>query len=285
MKKIPPKVAAVHDLACFGRCSLAVIMPVLSAMGVQVCPLPTAVFSTHLGGFTQVVCHDFADRMTAFFQHWQREGLAFDCLYSGFLASEAQFAATEAFLTAFRINQPLVLVDPVMGDHGRLYSSYTETLCQLMRGLVRQADVITPNYTEACILLGETYQETEPEVARLQAWCRRLSDMGPRQVVITGVPAGDALLNIGYDRRLEQDILVSKPQVAARYPGTGDLFASALLGRLLQGDTFARAIETAAEFVSAAVAQTFAAGTPPREGVLFETVLAHLIGNGEDENK
>ena len=154
-----------------------------------------------------------------------------------------------------------------------------------MRGLVRQADVITPNYTEACILLGETYQETEPEVARLQAWCRRLSDMGPRQVVITGVPAGDALLNIGYDRRLEQDILVSKPQVAARYPGTGDLFASALLGRLLQGDTFARAIETAAEFVSAAVAQTFAAGTPPREGVLFETVLAHLIGNGEDENK
>ncbi len=285
MKKIPPRVAAVHDLACFGRCSLAVIMPVLSTMGVQVCPLPTAVFSTHLGGFANIVCHDFSDQMTAFFQHWRQEGIVFDCLYSGFLASEQQFAATEAFLAAFRDNQPLVLVDPVMGDHGRLYSAYTEALCRRMGQLVRQADVITPNYTEACILLGESYQEQAAAVPLLRQWCRRLCAMGPRQVVITGVPAGDSLLNVGYDSLSDADILVQKPLVAARYPGTGDLFASALLGGLLQGEVFARAIETAADFVSGAVALTFAAATPTREGVLFETALPRLIRSEEDENR
>ena len=277
MKTVPPKVAAVHDLSCFGRCSLTVIIPALAAMGVQVCPLPTAVFSTHLGGFSNVVCHDLAGQMTAFFQQWRQEKLTFDCLYSGFLASEAQFDASEAFLAAFRTPQTLVFVDPVMADNGRLYAAYTEALCQRMKSLVRRADVITPNYTEACILLDEAYSEQNISEDTLFQWCRRLSDLGPEKVVITGIAARDSVLNIGYDRADNQTIMVRRPLVAARYPGTGDLFASVLLGGLLQGFSFAQALETAADFVGKAVAVTFAAATPTREGVLFEPLLGNLL--------
>ena len=283
MKTVPPKVVAVHDLSCFGRCSLTVIIPVLAAMGVQTCPLPTSVFSTHLGGFSHIVCHDFADQMTAFFQHWQREKLMFDCLYSGFLASEAQFDAAEAFLTAFRTPQTLVFVDPVMADNGRLYSHYSEALCQRMKRLVGKADVITPNYTEACILLGESYCEQTINDDCLRQWCRRLSALGPKKVVITGVPAGDSILNIGYDRVRDQQVTVRRSLVAARYPGTGDLFASVLVGGLLQGSSFAQTLELAADFVGKSVAATFAAATPSREGVLFEPLLGELLQRIREE--
>lgn len=276
MKTIPPKVAAVHDLSCFGRCSLTVILPALSAMGVQVCPLPTAIFSTHLGGFTNIVCHDFADQLAAVSRHWQQEQLAFDCLYSGFLASEAQFDAAETFLKQFCTSQTLVFVDPVMGDNGQLYSAYTDSLCVRMKELVQQADVITPNYTEACILLGEPYDPGCVTGEMLRAWCRRLSELGPEKVVITGIPVGDELLNLGYDQATGQFAEVRRPLVPARYPGTGDLFASVLLGALLQAAPFAAALEQAADFVAAAVAATYIAKTPVREGVLFEPLLGRL---------
>ena len=276
LKTIPPKVAAVHDLSCFGRCSLTVILPALSAMGVQVCPLPTAIFSTHLGGFTNVVCHDFADQLAAVSRHWQQEQLAFDCLYSGFLASEAQFDAAETFLKQFCTPQTLVFVDPVMGDNGRLYSAYTDSLCIRMKKLVQQADVITPNYTEACLLLEESYDPDCVSGELLRGWCRRLSELGPDQVVITGIPAGNEVLNLGYDSISGQFSEVMRPLVQARYPGTGDLFASVLLGALLQAAPFTAALEQAADFVGAAVAATYAAKTPVREGVLFEPLLGQL---------
>ena len=276
LKTIPPKVAAVHDLSCFGRCSLTVILPALSAMGVQVCPLPTAIFSTHLGGFTNIVCHDFADQLAAVSRHWQQEQLTFDCLYSGFLASEAQFDAAETFLKQFCTPQTLVFVDPVMGDNGRLYSAYTDSLCGRMKKLVQQADVITPNYTEACFLLGEAYDPGCVSGEMLRAWCRRLSALGPGKVVITGIPAGDELLNLGYDHANGAFVEVRRPLVPARYPGTGDLFASVLLGALLQAAPFAAALEQAADFVGAAVGATYAAQTPVREGVLFEPLLGRL---------
>lgn len=276
MKTVPPKVAAVHDLSCFGRCSLTVILPALSAMGVQVCPLPTAVFSTHLGGFANIVCHDFSDQLAAVSRHWQQEHLAFDCLYSGFLASKAQFDAAETFLQQFGTAQTLVFVDPVMGDNGRLYSAYTDTLCVRMKKLVAQADVITPNYTEACLLLGEPYDPGCVSGEVLHAWCRRLSELGPAKVVITGIPAGDEVLNLGYDHETGLFTEVRRPLVPARYPGTGDLFASVLLGALLQAVPFAAALAQAADFVGAAVAATYAAKTPVREGVLFEPLLGRL---------
>lgn len=272
-----PRVAAVHDMSCFGRCSLTVIMPILAAMGVQVCPLPTAVLSTHLGGFHNLAFHDFTDMMPAFFRHWQEEGVQFDCIYSGFLASTQQISVVEAFIREFSHNRPLVVVDPVMGDEGKLYSIYTPQLQEKMKELVKQADIITPNYTEACFLLGEAYTAPLTEMQHLDEWLERLAALGPSKVVMTGIPlAGREVVNLGYDAAAGQRWQITNQHIPARYPGTGDAFASVLAGALLQGQSLPAAMQQAADFVALAIKETYQAGTPPREGVLLERVLPAL---------
>ena len=277
MKPLISRVVAVHDISCFGRCSLTVIMPILSCMGIQVCPLPTAVLSTHLGGFGQPAFCDFTDHMPDFFQHWKREGITFDCIYSGFLASEQQIKVVCQFIEEFSQNTPLVLVDPVMGDEGKLYSTYTSHMQEQMKTLIRKADIITPNYTEACFLLGEPYQDDHCDIASMKKWLLALADMGPSMVVMTGIPWGKKkIVNLGYDRNKGSYWEVSNDYMPARYPGTGDVFASVLAGSLLKGDSLPIAMAQAADFVGLAIKKTFDAGTNPQEGVLLEAVLPWL---------
>lgn len=274
------KVAAVHDLSCFGRCSLTVIIPVLSCLGIQVCPLPTAVLSTHLGGYAGLEFRDFTEDMPAFFRHWKKEEISFDCIYSGFLASAGQIGIVQNFIAEFSANRPLVLVDPVMGDEGRLYSTYTPPMQEQMRTLVEKADIITPNYTEACFLLGETYLDPAPDSGRLREWARRLADTGPSVVVITGIPCGSGqIANLGFDKKAQAFWLDSSEHIPARYPGTGDIYASALLGCLLRGTALREAMRLAGEFTALAIKTTYAANTPRREGVLLESVLPWLGRN------
>ncbi|WP_371363412.1 Pyridoxal kinase PdxY [Sporomusa rhizae] len=277
MRPVVPRVAAVHDISCVGRCSLTVIMPILSCMGIQVCPLPTAVLSTHLGGFSDVAFHDFTDQMSDFFQHWKREGISFDCIYSGFLASGEQIDTVTEFIDEFSANKPLVLVDPVMGDEGRLYSVYTPKMQEHMKRLICKADIITPNFTEACFLLGECYQERILEPNLLKDWLVRLAGFGPSQVVMTGIPIGNRqIMNIGYEQNSGAFWEVVSEHIPARYPGTGDIFASILAGALLWRQSLPEAMKLAADFVAAAIKATYKADTPTREGVLLETVLPQL---------
>jgi pyridoxine kinase len=272
-----PRVAAVHDISCFGRCSLTVIIPILSSMGIQVCPLPTAIFSTHLGGFKDIAFCDFTDRMPAFYRHWKQEGITFDCIYSGFLASEQQIDTVTHFIDEFSGNQPLVLVDPVMGDEGRLYSVYTPTMQEHMKRLVSKADIITPNFTEACFLLGERYEEQVVEPERLKQWLIRLADFGPSIVIVTGIPLiNQQIMNIGYERESGSFQEVVCEHIPARYPGTGDIFASVVAGALLYKLSLPVAMKLAADFVATAIKATFVAGTPAREGVLLESALPRL---------
>lgn len=280
MNNLIPRVAAVHDLSCFGRCSLTVIIPTLSALGVQVCPLPTAVLSTHLGGFTGLEFCDFTDRLPAFSRHWQQEGVTFDCIYSGFLASERQITIVTRFIDDFSGNRPLVLVDPVMGDDGKLYSTYSPQMQQQMRLLVQKADIITPNFTEACFLLGESYQAPFPEIDRIEDWLSRLSDMGPPVVIITGIPVEEGkIVNAGYDRRNRAFWRDCCDHIPVKYPGTGDIYASVLLGSLLYNDTMMTAMKRAADFITLAINATCTANTATREGVLLEMVLPWLSRN------
>ena len=273
----PKRVLAVHDLSCVGRCSLTVIMPILSCLGIQACPLPTAILSTHLGGFSSVAFSDFSSHIADFSAHWRREGVRFDSIYSGFLASVEQIELVSQLISDFSINHPLVLVDPVMGDEGKLYSVYTGQMQERIKKLVRQADIITPNYTEACFLLNQPYQAPVSRPESLESWLVDLSALGPRQVVITGVPlASQQVANLSYDRlsgRFHQSI---SQLIPVRYPGTGDIFASVLLGSLLRGADLPEAVEKAGSFVFAAVARTYAAGAPTREGVLLEPSLKTL---------
>ncbi len=290
MRQKIPRVAAVHDISCFGRCSLTVIMPILSCMGIQVCPLPTAVLSTHLGGFKNIAFCDFTERMPEFYHHWQQEGITFDCIYSGFLASEQQIDTVSQFIDEFSANKPLVLVDPVMGDEGRLYSVYTPKMQEHMKRLVSKADIITPNFTEACFLLGEQYQDKVLEPDLLKDWLVRLASFGPSVVIMTGIPlANGHILNIGYEKTTACNACcqngqstgayweVVSEQIPARYPGTGDIFASILAGALLRKHNVPQAMELAAEFVAVAIKDTYEAGTPTREGVILESALPWLM--------
>ena len=265
------KVAAIHDLSCIGRCSLTVILPILSCLGIQACPLPTAVLSTHPGGFSNVVLHDCTPQIAPFAAHWRREAVEFDALYSGYLASGQQIELVAQFIDDFSANHPLVLVDPVMGDDGQLYSICTAAMKEQILSLVQKAGIITPNYTEACFLLNEPWQPTVPRLADMEPWLRRLSDLGPAQVVVTGIPLPDhKIANLGFDRATGQSWQFVNDLIPARYPGTGDVFASVLLGRLLAGFSLPAAIRDAADFVASAVRLSVASGAPRREGILLE---------------
>ena len=185
------KVAAIHDLSGIGRCSLSVILPTLSALGIQVCPVPTAILSNHTG-FGTYFFDDYTDKMTAYIENWEKLGLGFDCIYTGFLGSEKQIDIVEDFIK--KSKDSMILVDPVMGDGGKIYSTYTKQMCEKMKKLVSLADVVTPNVTEACILAGEEYKEkfTDDEVRVL---AEKIHLLGAKQVVITGIHRGDKIAN------------------------------------------------------------------------------------------
>lgn len=271
-----PRIAAVHDLSGFGRCSLSVIMPVLSAMGMQVCPLPTAVLSTHTGGFEGYTFVDLTPTMEQYFEHWHSLGLSFDCIYSGFLGSAQQIDIISEFIGEFGMQEKLVVVDPAFADDGMLYSTFEPDFVAQMRRLVAKAHVITPNITEAAFLLDRP----QPQLLSAQEarqWILDLSGLGPRTVVMTSTPLADAKsCVVAYDREDGRFWKVRCDYIPAEYPGTGDIFTSVMTGALLEGDSLPVAVDRAVHFVSMAIRMTFGYGSPPREGVLLEKVL-HML--------
>ena len=274
-----PRVAAVHDLSGFGRCSLTVALPVLAAMGVQCCPLPTAYLSAHTGfpASHRAVFHDLTEVMEPTLPHWQELGVTFDAVYSGFLGSAEQIDALHRLIDTFREENTLVVVDPVMGDHGALYRTYTEELCRRMAELAARADLITPNLTEAALLMGEPY-DPNPGPGKVRRWLEQLSGGGTRSVVITGVSLGPDKVGCAcFDRTGGTLSHAGAPVVEGRFSGTGDLFASVTLGRLLQGNSLADAAADAVFFTQRCAAHTREKGLPPVCGAEFEPLLPLLM--------
>lgn len=279
MHGIIKKVAAIHDLSGFGRSSLTVIIPTLSSMGIQVCPLPTAILSNHTGGFPSYSYVDLTDSMEDFIAHWKKLELHFDAVYSGFLGSVRQIDIVSGFIDHFGAEDNLVVVDPVMGDNGALYASFTPDIIPEMRRLIKKADLITPNFTEAGYLLGEECKPSQftDEVAK--AWLRRLSDFGPRIAVITSAPDINAPQNtnvVAYDRADKTFWKVGCRYIPAAYPGTGDTFTSVLIGSLLQGDSLPVALDRATQFISQCIKASYGCSYPKRNGVLLEKELGIL---------
>ena len=273
------KIAAIHDLSGYGRCSLSVIIPVISAMGIQVCPVPTAVLSTHTGGFTDMALEDLTEHISDCYEHYKRLGLQFDAIYTGFMTSSEQ---VDSCLKFFDGNpNALKVVDPVLGDNGKPYSTCTPELMRRMKELVEEADVITPNLTETCMLLGE---ECPPimSVSQARSWLARLSDK-PRIVVIKGVPLiddeGQKLSNIGFDRESGSFWRIDWDHIPMHYPGTGDIFTSVLTASLLKGESLPIALNRATTFTEIAVKTTYSYGTEARLGVVFEDCLSWLMTN------
>ena len=273
-----PRVAAIHDMSGFGRCSLTVAIPILSAMGVQCCPLPTAFLSTHTGGFEGFTFLDMTDEMSKVADHWASLGLTFQAVYSGFLGSERQIGVVENFICRFRGPDTVVVVDPVMGDYGRVYQTYTAAMCNGMARLAELADVITPNLTEACMLLKIPPFTEGLSRSQAKSLLVRLSELGPNYVVITGAPmASGQIANIGYDRQHNSFWCILCDYVPVSYPGTGDLFASVLTGGFLTGDSLPMAMGRASYFVERCIKTTFSYSSDTRYGVMLEKELGALI--------
>lgn len=278
MKRSVNRVAAIHDLSGFGRSSLAVVIPILSTMGVQVCSLPTAVLSTHTGGFEGYSFVDLTDSMEEFINHWKKLKIEFDCIYSGFLGSPRQINIISKFINDFSANNPLVVIDPVMGDNGKLYSTMDNEMVEKMRELIKKADIITPNFTEAAFLLDEKYDLNLSE-EMIKQWMIRLSNLGPKTVIITSVPVSKVSKNtsvLAYNREDGRFWKVSCVYIPAHYPGTGDAFTSVIVGSILQGDSLPIALDRGVQFITAAIRASYGNKYPEREGVLLERVLGNL---------
>jgi pyridoxine kinase len=272
------RVLAVHDLCSFGRCSLTAAIPVISAMGMQVCPLPTAFFSNNLtyGEFT---FHDFTDKMTGFMDRWEKLGFRYDAVYSGFLASVEQIEVVRDAARRFASHEEsLVVVDPAMGDDGKLYPVFGPEYVDAMRTLVKEATLITPNFTEACFLLGESCGTAVPSSEALRAMTEKLAALGAKQVVITSVPASENEIKVvSFDSVTGEYAERTTPRIPFTTCGTGDLFTSVVTGSLLRGETLAAASALAMRFVSRVMEFTLASGSDPREGVIVEPCLKELL--------
>lgn len=287
MNQAPPRIAAIHDLSCYGRCALTVIIPTLSVMGYQVIPLPTALLSTHTGGYSDLHFRDLTDDMEQIAAHFSRIGASFRSVYTGFLGSSEQIETVERFLAKFASvpdesgKTPLIMVDPVMGDDGELYSTYTPELADGVRQLCTHASVITPNLTEACLLTGNPYRNTA-ELAESEALAYTehlldlLSEGNDRRIVITGIRMCDGTVaNIGIDSDRSR-FIVRQPECGCSYPGTGDIFASVLLGKMLAGGSFRSACEAAASFTALLIRSSCKIPSPVRAGVALEPELWRL---------
>ena len=289
MQHLPPRrIAAIHDFSCVGRCALTVVIPTLSVMGYQTIPLPTALLSSHTGGFEGLYFRDLTADMHHISAHFDRLSMTFGSIYTGFLGSEEQISMVREFIKRFGSTPdetgkaPLILIDPVMGDDGVLYATYTPALADGMRELSTHAEVLTPNLTEACFLTDTPYLDTATLTdgeakTYVLSLLEKLSHICRGKIVVTGIALSDGIVaNAGRDsdgrifwvKRMCQDI---------SYPGTGDIFASVLLGTLMQGDDFEAACTRAADFIVLLITESQKIDTPVRMGVALEAHLGALL--------
>ncbi|MGM9649074.1 MAG: pyridoxamine kinase [Butyricicoccaceae bacterium] len=268
------KIAVINDFSGFGRCSIAVSMPIISAMKVQCCPVPTSIFSNHTG-FESYFFEDYTPKMPAYILQWRKLGLEFEGIASGFLGSKAQIAIVQDFIKNFRTERTTVIVDPVMGDYGKAYPTYTDEMCQAMKQLVQYADILTPNLTEACILTDTPYHGGSWRIADLTELARKLSEQGPARVVITGIQQGDFVANLVYERGKQTRVLRTH-RVGSDRSGTGDVFSAIIAADAVNGVAFDVSVKRASDFVKRCIQRSIELDIPKTDGVCFEEFLTTL---------
>lgn len=268
------RIVTVQDISCVGKCSLTVALPILSAMGVETAVLPTAVLSAHTR-FHDVTFHDLTDQIEPITAHWKREGITFDGIYTGYLGSCAQADQVLSFVEDFRTDSDLVIVDPVLGDHGRLYTGIDEAMREKMAQLCARADVILPNITEACCLTGIPYRE-DCDVEYLDTLLDALQQICKGVCIITGVSLAPEQTGI-MGKQGSVRFFHSHEKLPASYHGTGDIFAATFSGAMLLGRPWQQAVELAAKYTSACIFRTMQQTRDDKFGVCFEQALPELI--------
>lgn len=270
------KIALINDMTGFGRCSIAVELPIISAFKIQVCPLPTAILSVHTG-FKNYFMDDYTDRMTPYIESWRKNNLHFDGIATGFLGSAAQIEIVSDFLRDF--DAP-TLIDPVMGDHGKIYASYTREMCLKMRELLQFADLVTPNLTEACELLNKPYPAggviSDSDAATMAANIASKTRGG--RVIITGVTFdfddGTNISNFIYDKG-KIDVVTSL-KLGSDRSGTGDVFFAIVAANFINGKNLRDSVRQAANFVTKCIVHAEILGLQWNHGLPFEEFLTEL---------
>lgn len=269
------RVLALHDLSCFGRSALQVVIPALASFGKLTCPVPTAVLSTHTGGFEDYTFIDLTDHMKAQLAHWESLNLDFLAIYPGFLGSSEQVDIVKDYIKAYKKKDTLLVIDPVLGDEGAPYSSITADLICQMKRLIEGADLITPNQTEVNLLLGKKGDSPILEKDYLKT-LKALAALGSKKLIITSLETTDPLnLNLlYYDTATKEALKLTFPKIEGSYPGTGDAFASLILGHLLEKTSLKEAIIKTVSFLHEVIKATREMKSPIREGLYLEPFLA-----------
>lgn len=267
------KIALINDFSGFGRCSIAVEQPIISVMGVQCCPVPTAIFSNHTG-FPSFFRMDYTPYIEQYVGEWKKLGLQFKGIATGFLGSAEQIALVKHFLQDFMTEDTQVIVDPVMGDYGRLYPSFSEDLAVRMHELVPYADILLPNLTEACILTNTPYR-TDFSEAELAEICRELSDCGPKKIVISGITKEQRLGNFVWERG-KAAFFIWVERIGGYRSGSGDVFAAIIAADAVNGVPFAASVRKAAAFISDAIRESCRMELPLTDGLAIEPCLWKL---------
>lgn len=284
------RVVAIHDISCFGRCSLTVALPVLSAAGIETSIIPTAVLSTHTGGFTGFTYRDLTDDILPIANHWKTIDIGFNAIYTGYLGSFEQLDIIAKVFDLYENEGTLKFVDPVMADHGKLYSTFSPDFPKGMAKLCAKADVIVPNMTEAVLMLNEEYINGPYTKEYIEHLLVKLGELGPEKVVLTGVYFDESQIGAAtYDKKTKEINYIFHDKIPGSYHGTGDVFGSYLLGALLNGFDLNKATEIAVNFTTQAIQRTYEAKTDNRFGVNFEYSLgdfAKLMNPSKsDENE
>ena len=267
------RIVTIQDFSCVGNCSLTAAIPVLSAAGVECCGIPTALLSNHTG-YPEFYSVDLTDELLPISRQLKKENIDFDGIYTGYIASCEQVGLIEQFIREFRKPEAPVFIDPVMGDNGRLYAALTEDYPQRMRSFISCADIITPNITEACLLTGRSFNPT-PTLHETKEMLKELCSFGVKYAVITGFSEKGQLGAVGCFEGEFTECLTPRKDVACS--GTGDVFASALLGAVLRGVDPAAALNIATKFTYAAVEYTAEAPDRRFYGIHFQPVLGEYI--------
>lgn len=294
------KIAIINDISGFGRCAVTVALPIISKLKVQCCPVPTSIFSNHTG-YPSYYFDDYTDRMQPYIDQWKNLRLSFDGIETGFLGSKKQIDIVSGFIRDFRSPDTVVVVDPIMGDHGKTYATYTQEMCREMKKLVTCADIITPNLTETCILTDTPYHEEKWKIKEIEQLAERLSAMGPEKVVITGIPQGEYIANYCFVKTEDSVLDDGKPEengaenqktklhghvgtgqllrtmkVGTQRCGTGDIFAAIVTADAVNGVPFAVSVKKASNFIKRCILKSIEMEIPLTDGVCFEEILDTL---------
>lgn len=267
------KIAVINDFSGFGRCSIAVALPIISTLKIQCCPLPTSIFSNHTG-FDSFFFDDYTDKMPLYINEWKKLGLQFDGITSGFLGSKKQIEIVTQFFKDFKTKENIIIVDPVMGDYGKIYATYTKEMCEEMKKLVQYADIITPNITELCILTDTPYQE-KWKISELEKMTEGLAEKGPEKIVVTGIVQKEFIANFCYEKGKSPKILRCH-RVGTQRSGTGDVFSSIIAADAVNQVPFDKSVKKASNFIKKCILKSIEMDIPVTDGVCFEELLQTL---------